>query len=169
MLSILTQSSKIIVVLSSLWQCSMAPLPIYFTIQSQHIDFSEWMSLFTLCLTPLAVHIFAGVPEPIVLKDPKPRWHDRICHLNPTSIFWRYYAITIRRSSAKCWGPADMAAANAVFWTGEVSKWDGSKEIMIKSRKFCTRLPSGPRIPLMSASAMKTLIVTMQGIQAMYG
>jgi hypothetical protein len=129
------------------------------------------MSLFTLCLTPLAVHIFAGVPEPTVLIGPKPQWHDRICHLNPTSIFWRYYAITIRRSSTKRWGPADMAAANAVFWTGEVSKWDGSKEIMImiESRKLCTRLPSGSRIPLMSASAMKTLLVTMQGIQAMYG
>src|SRR5271154_709206 len=151
MLSILTPSSKIIIVLSFLWQGSMAPLisaagdfgdhasyarslqprmPIYFTIQCHHIDFSEWMSLFTLCLTPLAVHIFAGVPEPIVLKDPKPQWRDRICHLNPTSIFWRYYAITVRRWCAKRWEPDDVAATNAVFWTGK--KWNGSEKIMIK-------------------------------------
>jgi hypothetical protein len=164
---ILTQPSKVIILLSFLWQCSMAPLRVYSTIQSQHTDFSAWISMLTLCLTPLAVHIFAGAPEPTVLRDPKPPWHDRICHLNPTSIFWRYYVITIRRFSTRCWEPDDMAATNAIFWTG--SNWVGSEEIMIISSQFCTRRPSDTRIPLMSGSAMKTLLVTIQGIQAMYG
>jgi len=126
------------------------------------------MSWITLCLTPLVVHIFAGAPAPILLmEDSKPPWYDRICHLNPTSIFWRYYTITIRGFSTKVWKRDDMAATNAVFWTGK--KWNGSEDMMIKSRKFITRRPEGTRVPLMSASAVKTLLVTLQGVQAMYG
>jgi hypothetical protein len=125
------------------------------------------MSELTLCLTPLVVHIFAGAPEATVFGDSKPRWHDRILHLNPTAIFWRYYVITIRRFSIKCWEPDYMAATNAVFWTG--LKWVGSEEIMILSSRFCTRRPSDTRISWTSGSAMKTLVVTIQGVQAMYG
>jgi hypothetical protein len=32
--------------------------------QSGEIDFSDWITLFTLCLAPIAAHIIAGVPTP---------------------------------------------------------------------------------------------------------
>ena len=147
----------------------MAPISIYFTVQSQNINFETWMAWITLCLTPLVVHIFAGAPEPINMLGEKSKapWYDRICHLNPTSIFWRYYTITIRGFSTTHWQPEDMAATNAIFWTGK--KWNGSEDIMIKSRQFITRSPPGTRIPWMSTSAIKTLLVTLQGVQAIYG
>jgi hypothetical protein len=137
-----------------------------FNYQSQSFDLSEWLSLFTLCLAPLIVHILIGVPDPIILRGPRPGWTDRICHFNPTSIYWRYYIITSRRFTSNSWDSADMAASNAIFWTGPVTRWDGSEHMMKHSRNFCTRLPEHHRISLLSTSSMKTLLTAIQGAQA---
>ena len=135
-----------------------------FTHQSQGIQFSEWISILTLCLTPLLVHISAGYPSIVIIRGRGPSFIQRLCHLNPTSIFWRYYAIADRRVRSKCWTEADMAASNSAFWTGH--GWDGSEEMMVKSRPVCTRKPHLNRVPLLSLSAFKTLIVAVQGVQA---
>jgi hypothetical protein len=59
-----------------------------------------------------------------------------------------------------------MAANCALFWTS--NGWDGSEEMMLKSRAFCTRVPSLRRITFISISAATTLIVTIQGVQSVY-
>lgn len=74
-----------------------------FEYQSYNIPFDEWITLFTLSLAPLLPHIAAGVPLPSLLIDNKkarPSWHDKICLYKPTSIRWRYTAITDRRIRA---------------------------------------------------------------------
>ena len=133
---------------------------------SHGLSFSDWLSLLTLCLAPLIAHIVAGVPPPTYLHSRRPSWHDRICHYNPTSILWRYLAITDRRTRAKSWSPLDMAATNAIFWTKH--GWDGSEEMIQKSQDFCIQPPSGHRIDVFSGSAVVTVIVALQGGQALY-
>jgi hypothetical protein len=32
--------------------------------QSKHIEFGDWITLFTLCLAPVIAHLLSGVPEP---------------------------------------------------------------------------------------------------------
>jgi hypothetical protein len=58
-----------------------------------------------------------------------------------------------------------MAASNAHFWVG--NSWDSSEEMMMRSRRFCTRVPRHPYVDPLSASAVQTLIVTLQGAQAL--
>ena len=142
-------------------------LDIEFKHQSQSIPFSEWLSLLTLCFAPLVAHVLVGVPEPTVCgKLPLP-WHERICHFNPTFIFWRYFAIVDRRARARKWDrPDDLGAANATFWDG--NRWDGSVEKMVRMRGKATKEPSYHHIYVFSASAVGTLIITLQGIQAIY-
>ena len=134
--------------------------------QSEDIQFADWVSLFTLCLAPLIAHIFAGAPQPVFLSQKRPSWHERICQFNPTTILWRYFAITDRRVRAKVWNAADMAASNAYFWT--VRGWNGSEEMMRRSRAYCTKVPDHSRATLLSGSSVQTLIVTLQGGQALY-
>ncbi|KAE9381908.1 hypothetical protein N431DRAFT_298304, partial [Stipitochalara longipes BDJ] len=130
------------------------------------LTFSDWLSLLTLCLAPLIAHIVAGVPPPTYLHSRRPSWHDRICHYNPTSILWRYLSITDRRVRAKSWSPFDMAATNAIFWSKH--GWDGSEEMIQKSQDFCIQPPSNNRIDVFSGSAFVTIIVALQGGQALY-
>lgn len=139
---------------------------VIFTPQSSAIDFPDWISLLTLCVAPIIMHIVAGAPSTVHLHYRPPAWHDKICHYNPTSILWRYFAILDRRIRAKAWDSADMAASNASFWTER--GWDGSESIMEKSRKSWTRLPNHARIDIFSASAAKTIVVALQGAQAIY-
>ncbi|KAF2872014.1 hypothetical protein BDV95DRAFT_449665, partial [Massariosphaeria phaeospora] len=124
----------------------------------------DMISLLTLCLAPLLVHIVVGVPHPVYLHDPAPRWHDRIVHYNPTTIIWRYFIIADRRLRSKDWSCADMAASNALFWTAD--GWDGSEAMMIKSRVYCERQPRYTTVQLFSVSSGQTVIITAQGIQA---
>ncbi|KAH8680376.1 hypothetical protein BGZ61DRAFT_508019 [Ilyonectria robusta] len=131
--------------------------------QSQDIPFSEWVTLLTLCLAPLIAHVVVGTPSPSYLCTSRPKWHERICHYNPTSILWRYAAITDRRIRARSWNRADLAATNALFWTPR--GWDGS-EAMSNSLLYCTHLPEHSRVSVFSRETIKTLIVTFQGIQA---
>jgi hypothetical protein len=144
----------------------MYVLPLAISPASERIGFSDWLELLTLCFAPLVAHLVAGASAPVYLQKTLPRWHERACHYNPTSILWRYFAITDRRCRAKDWNSFDMAASNALFWTAD--GWDGSEEMMVKSRLFCTRTPSMPRIALFSGAAIKTAIVAFQGLQAIY-
>ena len=140
---------------------------IIYTYQAKDITFEEWINELTLCLAPLIAHIIAGVPNPVYRQEHKPSWHERIIHYNPTSILWRYFALTDRRFRAKFWNAEDMAASNALFWTAN-NKWDGSEKIMIQSRKFIECQPKRTHVDFFSMSAVKTIIITMQGVQAIY-
>ncbi len=134
------------------------------TYQSHDIPLSDWISILTLCLAPLIAHVTAGTPRPSYLSGHRPRWHDRICHYNPTSILWRYAAIADRRIRARSWGPIEVAATNALFWTSR--GWDASEEMVDLSLAHCTHLPEQSRIALFSLETIKTIIITCQGIQA---
>ena len=150
------------------------PLPVqrhkfqvWLTYQSQSNSLSTWFTMFTLCLAPLATHIVFGLPEPVILRSkaqPRPSWSDRLTHFNPVSILWRYYAIADRRFRATRWDALDMAACNAAFWNGQ--RWDGSEAMMVKSREWNTRQPQQPYIGTVSGSCLATVVVTLQGVQA---
>lgn len=43
-----------------------------FHYHSQSVTYSEWITLFTLCLAPLVVHLIANVPESSTLPIPSP-------------------------------------------------------------------------------------------------
>ncbi|KAI1406129.1 hypothetical protein F4819DRAFT_286954 [Hypoxylon fuscum] len=132
--------------------------------QSGNISFTEWMSLLTLCLAPLIAHIAAGIPMLSYLYERSPRWHERIALYNPTSILWRYSLIADRRIRAKSWDKKDMAATNALFWTSR--GWDGSEEMVNLSSPYCTHLPEHTHMTLLSREFLKTVIITLQGTQA---
>ena len=126
--------------------------------QSQDIGFSDWITLLTLCLAPLIAHVVVGTPAPSYLCNSRPKWHQRICHYNPTSILWRYAAITDRRIRANSWNNADLAATNALFWTAR--RWDGSEAMVNRSLSHCVHLPERSRISIFSREMIKTLIIT---------
>ncbi|KAF1981505.1 hypothetical protein K402DRAFT_398486 [Aulographum hederae CBS 113979] len=134
--------------------------------QSQNTSFDDWISLITLCLAPLIAHLYGGVPTITHLCGTRPRWHDRITRYNPTSIIWRYFAITDRRLRTISWTTQDLAATNALFWTAV--GWHGGQETVQKSRTH--RIPGHSRthIEIMSVSTLKTVVVTLQGVQAVY-
>ncbi|KAG6362300.1 hypothetical protein INS49_010530 [Diaporthe citri] len=137
------------------------------TYQSRDISFSDWISLVTLCLAPLVAHVAAGAPQPSYLTRRRlPKWHDLLCHYNPTSILWRYFAVTDRRLRAKHWDVADIAAANALFWTD--AGWDGSEKVAEQSLSFCSRLPAHARTEIASWEMIKTVVVGLQAAQAFY-
>jgi len=145
-----------------------------FLLQSQHINFSEWISLFTLLLAPIIAHIVSGIPKLTYLSTAPstlPKWHNYLALYNPMTIIWRYAAITNRRLRARrsqVWGPTDIAAANAIFWTS--SGWNGSEDIVTRGSNLvhCARLPSSGHAPLLSVDTLQTVIVTLQGLQAIY-
>ena len=137
-----------------------------FAYQSKSIPFSDWAALITLCLAPLIAHVVSGVSDTVYLSQKRPAWHERVCQYNPTTILWRYFAISDRRFRARAWSPADLAASSANFWTSR--GWDGSEEMVGRSRAYCTKLPDSSRATLLSGSSIKTLIITLQGAQALY-
>jgi hypothetical protein len=57
-----------------------------------------------------------------------------------------------------------MAASNAYFWTAH--GWDGSMQMMERSRPYSLRLPSHHRVRTFSGSALTTVIITVQGVMA---
>ncbi|KAH6660369.1 hypothetical protein BKA67DRAFT_49621 [Truncatella angustata] len=131
---------------------------------SRDVYISDWIALFTLGLAPLVAHILSGAPRPSYLHHDRPQWHDVICHYNPASILWRYAAITDRRIRSRNWGPVDIAASNAIFWTPK--GWNGSENMLERALPYATRLPEGPMVRLLSLEMLKTVIVFLQGIQA---
>jgi hypothetical protein len=134
--------------------------------QSRQLSFDDWVTLLTLCFAPLIAHVLAGSPQPSILASRYPRWHDLVSNYHPTSIIWRYIAIADRRIRARQWSAVDLAATNAAFWTP--TGWDGSESIITASMPFCTRLPKSSRAELLSWETFKTIIVTFQGVQAVY-
>ncbi|KAK8059799.1 hypothetical protein PG996_009729 [Apiospora saccharicola] len=136
------------------------------TYQSQDISFTKWVTLLTLGLAPLIAHILAGTPRASYLSKRRPKWHEQFVHYNPKSILWRYAAIADRRIRARNWGRADIAAANAIFWTSE--GWDGSEAMVDRSLPYCTHIPDHARIAVFSGEMVKTLVVTLQGTQAVF-
>ncbi|ROW06650.1 hypothetical protein VPNG_06769 [Cytospora leucostoma] len=125
---------------------------------------ADLVSLFTLGLAPLIVHIISGVPSPSYLCDRRPSWHDQIVLCNPTSILWRYAAITNRRIRAVTWSNIDIAATNALFWTPE--GWDGSESMIQRCLPFTSHLPRKTRLDMLSLEMVKNVVVFMQGVQA---
>jgi hypothetical protein len=136
------------------------------TYQSKGLTFNDWISLLTLCFAPLIAHVLAGVPKIVYLSQNRPGWRDKFVLYNPTTILWRYFAIADRRIRAKHWSAADMAASNPYFWTRR--GWDGSEALSRKSQAFCVSLPDGKHVTLISESTLKTVIVTLQGADALY-
>ena len=132
--------------------------------QSQGFDFDQWFQLFTLCLAPLVLHLATGIPEPTILYGDGPGWWDRLPLFSPVSIVWRYLAIADRRCRAKSWDECDMAASNAAFWIRR--KWNGSEALLSTSRSWITRKPASTRVHLLSASALSTIGLTAQGVNA---
>lgn len=126
----------------------------------------DWLSILTLCFAPLIAHVISGVPIVVRRCPDSVSWLDYLCLYNPTTIVWRYLAIADRRIRyRRSWTAADMAASNALFWTSH--GFDGSEDIMWQSRAFCTRTPNHNHTELVSTDALKTLITTLQGIQAL--
>lgn len=134
--------------------------------QSQEIDLDRWFQLFTLCLAPLIFHLATGIPEPTVLRGSPPTSWDHFSHCNPVSILWRYHAIADRHLRAKAWDRSDLAATNAAFWDGQSRRWNGSEVILVHSRSWIAREPASSHVALISASALSTLGLAMQGIQS---
>lgn len=135
-------------------------------LNSRCINFTEWITLFTLCLAPLIAHIASGTPPPSFLSGSRPKWVDWLCLYNPTSILWRYAAITDRRIRALHWTKDDLAASNAIFWTER--GWDGGEDMMQLASPYCLRLPDHTHVGLLSVTMVKTIIVTLQGAGALY-
>ncbi|KAE8416415.1 hypothetical protein BDV36DRAFT_310119 [Aspergillus pseudocaelatus] len=126
----------------------------------------DWLSILTLCLSPLIAHILSGVPTVVRRCPSPPTWLDTLCLYNPTSILWRYLAIVERRVRYRhSWDAADMAATNALFWTPH--GFDGSEDMMRQSRSFCARIPRHHRTEIWSIDSIKTVIITLQGVQAL--
>ncbi|KAI0540437.1 hypothetical protein GGR58DRAFT_146433 [Xylaria digitata] len=128
------------------------------------LSFSDWVSLLTLCFAPLIAHVVAGVPHSSYLYDKRPKWHERICLYNPTSIMWRYFSILDRRLRTRMWSRFDLAATNAVFWTER--GWDGSQQMITRSLPHCTYLPSHSQAEIFSDETFKSIVTALQGIQA---
>lgn len=57
-----------------------------------------------------------------------------------------------------------MATANACFWTAHGR--DSSETMGIKSQAICTKVPRSRRVEVLSGSTVKTIVVTLQGAQA---
>ena len=154
---------------------------------SRCVSFTEWVSLFTLCLAPLIAvsltcaillpedkvlmevviqHIISGTPTISYLTDRRPRWYDRLCGYNPTSIIWRYAAIADRRIRAVQWSRQDLAATNAIFWTS--NGWNGGEEMVTACAPHCLRLPEHTHVEVASLTTLKTIITTLQGVSALY-
>jgi hypothetical protein len=133
--------------------------------QSHTLSRYQWFNIFTLCLTPLAVHIAGGVPSPIILSGQKPHWTNRIALFNPISILWRYSVILDRRIRwSGSWNGTVLAASNAIFWHED--HWDGSEEMIGESSHFLPHTPTATRVNFLSVSSITSVIVAVQGISA---
>jgi hypothetical protein len=118
--------------------------PDYFSYQFYTFDFAEWITLLTLCLAPLLVHVITGVLSIAHLSHSRPCWHNLLPLYHPTTILWRYMVLVDRRIRAVAWDVGDLAAANTVFWTP--NGWDGDEQIAASSRRYLTRPPEIERL-----------------------
>jgi hypothetical protein len=128
--------------------------------------FPDWITLFTLCLAPLIAHVASGTPTTSYLTSSRPKFIDILCHYNPTSIIWRYAAIVDRRLRATKWSPNDLAATNAIFWT--TNGWNGDESMVTSSMPYRVQVPQKTHVQVFSVTMLKTIIVSLQGVSAMY-
>jgi hypothetical protein len=128
--------------------------------------FPDWVTLFTLCLAPLIAHVVSGTPPISYLAHSRPTFIDKLCHYNPTSIMWRYAAIFDRRLRATKWSPNDLAATNAIFWT--TNGWNGDESMVISSMSYLVQIPQKAHVNVFSITMLKTVIVSLQGVSALY-
>jgi hypothetical protein len=89
-----------------------------------------------------------------------------MCQYNPTSIVWRYAALVDRRLRAKQWSPNDLAASNAIFWTSR--GWNGDENMVALATPYRVQSPDRSHISIFSITMLKTVIVTLQGVAALY-
>lgn len=151
--------------------CTAHATPVVlFTYQSQYIPYDTWFQYLTLCLAPLIAHVVAGVVPPVVIPSHSkpPSWSAYLPHFNPISIAWRWYAIADRRARACSWDAADMAACNAVIWDSKRARWDGSEDIMLRSRAWIIKVPDNKHVSYLSPSSFATLVLTLQGAHACF-
>jgi hypothetical protein len=160
----------VVLVLLSGVHCNIIAPTVLFTYQSQGILYTVWFNLFTLCLAPLVAHVIGGVSTTTIIGDDSkaPNWLALLPHYNPISIAWRYSVIADRRLRACNWDKLDMAACNAVFWDADRGRWDGSEDIMIRSREWITKLPEKSHVSIISTSIFKTIVLSFQGSQAIF-
>jgi hypothetical protein len=59
-----------------------------------------------------------------------------------------------------------MATANSIFWAAQ--GWDGSENMALSAAPYCTRRPEHARVAVMSYQTIKTVVITLQGAQALY-
>lgn len=155
---------QLLILYPSMRSLDITILPLRYN--SQCIGFPEWVSLFTLCFAPLIAHIVSGAPQVSYLSHSRPRWHDLLCHYNPTSIIWRYAVIADRRIRANRWSRDDLTASNAIFWTA--TGWDGREDMVIEAAPHKLWCPGHTHVQIISVAMLKTTIVTMQGLSALY-
>lgn len=128
--------------------------------------FPDYIKLLTLCLAPLIAHLVSGTPPISYLAESRPKFVDTLCHYNPTSIIWRYAAIVDRRLRATKWTPNDLAATNALFWT--TKGWNGDESMVNSAAPYRVQTPQKTHVDIFSATMLKTLIVSLQGVSALY-
>ncbi|KUI55704.1 hypothetical protein VP1G_03043 [Cytospora mali] len=131
---------------------------------SRDMHMADLVSLYTLGLAPLIVHIISGVPSPSYLCHRRPRWHEKVVLCNPTSILWRYAAITDRRIRSGTWSNIDIAATNALFWTPQ--GWDGTDSMVQRCLPYASHLPRKSRVDMLSLEMVKNVVVFLQFVQA---
>lgn len=145
---------------------SKLPYNVRFNYQSKDISFPDWVSLLTICFAPLLAHLIAGAPKTVYAGVGRPPWHEKFAHYNPMSIIWRYFAIADRCCRATDWKEVDMIAGNTLYWADD--KWDGSENIVMMCRSPQVRSPPPFMERLYSKETLKTLVVTLQGVQSVY-
>ena len=157
----MTKSLLILLLFTGVSSASICPIQY----QSGTLSPYQWFNIFTLCLTPLAVHIAGGVPSPISISGQKLHWTNRIALFNPISILWRYSAILDRRIRwSSSWNGTVLAASNAIFW--RENHWDGSEEMIGESSHFLPHTPTATRVNFLGVSSLTSVIVAVQGISA---
>ncbi|KAG7292160.1 hypothetical protein NEMBOFW57_002195 [Staphylotrichum longicolle] len=135
-------------------------------LQSQNIQFNEWLAQLTQCLAPWATHVLVGVPTIVNLTDEPIPWHWYIPLYNPISILWRYLVICDRRLRCREWTPGRMAATCTMFWDGK--RWSSTE---LEAEEHLDRLRKPPpytRTPILSVPMLGTMVVLIQGSQALY-
>lgn len=134
--------------------------------QSQGIKLNEWFAQFTQCLAPWVAHVLVGVPAIVNLTDKPIPWHRHIPLYNPLSIYWRYLIICDRRLRCRDWNSGRMATTCTMFWDG--SRWSSTELETDQHLPRLVRPPPYSRTPIFSVPMLGTLVVVLQGSQALY-
>ncbi|KAK4234376.1 hypothetical protein C8A03DRAFT_37845 [Achaetomium macrosporum] len=135
-------------------------------LQSQNIQFNEWLAQLTQCLAPWATHVLVGVPTIVNLADESIPWHCYIALYNLLSILWRYFIICDRRLRCREWTPGRMAATCTMFWDGK--QWSSTERETEEQLHRLQRPPPYTRTPILSVPMLGTMVVLIRCSQALY-